>query len=128
MTVICTMALILLLNPLIIQIAMNISESPIKIVDNRELSLPKILETICSCRGTKFKTLHKNPFANQTAAIRYVRILCLFFLLCTFSFKICFQLHLIFPFMSICYFPIVLTCKLNYTFYYFPYFKFRFVD
>jgi hypothetical protein len=31
---------------------------------------PNILATICSCLGTRFRTLQKSPFAIQTVAIQ----------------------------------------------------------
>jgi hypothetical protein len=57
------------------QIAIIISESPIKTVNNLEFSSPKMLATICSCLGTRFSTLQTSPFISQTVAIRRVRVL-----------------------------------------------------
>jgi hypothetical protein len=72
------MAQNLFLNPLKTQTAITISESPIKIVRSREWSLPKIRETICSCRGTRFKILQTNPLTSQTNEMKYSNILWIF--------------------------------------------------
>jgi len=69
-TVICVIALNFDLKRVKIQIAITVSASPIKNVSSREWSFPKILATICSCRGTRFSTLQKSPLANQTVAIK----------------------------------------------------------
>ena len=58
------------LKALKIQTAIMISESPIRIVNSLEWSSPNILATICSCLGTRFRTLQKSPFAIQTVAIQ----------------------------------------------------------
>ena len=70
MIMICTIALTLVQILVKIQMAIAISESPIKTVSIRACSFPKILATISWCLGTRFSTLHKRPFASQTAAIR----------------------------------------------------------
>lgn len=72
---ICRIALKRDLNPLKIQIPITISESPIKMVSSLECVIPKILSAICSCRGTRFNTLQRSPFANQMSAMQTVRIL-----------------------------------------------------
>ena len=69
-TIICVIAFSFDLNFVKIQIAITVSESPIKIVNNREWSFPKIVATICSCRGTRLSTLQKSPLANQTTAMK----------------------------------------------------------
>lgn len=79
-TVICTMAFNFDLNLVKIQIAITISESPIKTVNGLEYSSPKILATICSCRGTRFSTLQTGPLASQTVAIINTNTFCRFFL------------------------------------------------
>ncbi len=68
----------LFLNPLKIQTAITISESLIKIVRSREWLLPKIRETICSCRGTRFITLQTSPLISQTNEMKYNNILWVF--------------------------------------------------
>ena len=73
--IICVMAQNLFLNPLKIQIAITISESPINVVRSREWSLPNIRETICSCLGTRFRTLQTSPLINQTIEMKYNKIL-----------------------------------------------------
>ena len=72
---ICTMALSLDLNLVKIHTAMTISASPINMVRVLEKSWPRMPATICSCRGTRFKTLQKNPLVNQTAAMKQVSML-----------------------------------------------------
>ncbi len=69
-TNICVMALNLVLNLVKIQIAIIISDSPIKIVKTLEYWSPKILATICSCLGTRFSTLQNRPLISQTIAIK----------------------------------------------------------
>jgi hypothetical protein len=69
------MAQNLFLNLVKIQIAITISESPIKIVRSREWLLAKILETICSCLGTRLRTLQKSPLTIQTKEMKYDNIL-----------------------------------------------------
>lgn len=58
--------------PLSIQTAIAISEIPIKMVNNLEWSVSKILPTISWCRGTRLSTLQKSPFAIQTVAMKYL--------------------------------------------------------
>lgn len=70
MTVICVIAFSLGLIPLKIQTAIAISESPIALVKSSAWSLPKILATISWCRGTRFRSLQKSPFAIQIAAMK----------------------------------------------------------
>ncbi len=76
--VICVIALNLDLNLVRTQIAIIISESPMRIVKGFEKPSPKIRATICSCLGTRFSTLHRSPFASQTIAMKMVNILCMF--------------------------------------------------
>ena len=73
--IICAMAFNFDLNFVNTQIAIIISESPIKMVNNLEFSSPKILATISSCLGTRFSTLQTRPFASQTKAIKKVKVL-----------------------------------------------------
>lgn len=72
-----TIAFSLGIMPARIHSAMTISEIPINKVSGLENSSPKICATICSCRGTRFKTLQTRPFINQTTAIEPLSILCL---------------------------------------------------
>lgn len=72
---ICVIAFNLDFTPVNIQIAITVSEIPIKIVKGVEYLFPKICATIWWCLGTKLKTLQKSPFASQIAAMQYVRIL-----------------------------------------------------
>lgn len=60
------------------QMAIPISESPIRTVMDLEYSSPNILATICSCLGTRLSTLQKSPFASQTVAIRIFTTTCRF--------------------------------------------------
>jgi len=69
-TRICVTALSRVFIPLKIQMAITISESPIKSVSSLACSSPKILATICWCRGTMLSTLQKSPLINQTVAIK----------------------------------------------------------
>jgi hypothetical protein len=71
---ICVIAHQLDLILLIIQINISISENPIVFVNMNEYSSPRILETIISCLGTKFKTLQYKPLISQTNEILIVRI------------------------------------------------------
>ena len=59
-----------------IQILMQISEMPINTVNKRACSSPKILATICWWRGTRSRTLQRNPFANHTKAKQNLNIVC----------------------------------------------------
>ena len=77
-TRICVAALSLIQMPLNIQMAIPISVSPIKKVSNRACSCPKMFATISWCRGTRFNTLQKSPFAIQTVAMQYVNSLWIF--------------------------------------------------
>ena len=70
MIIICVIALSRCLIPLMIQIAIAISETPIALVKRPAYSLPNILATISWCRGTTFNSLQKSPLAIQTAAVR----------------------------------------------------------
>lgn len=69
-TSICVIALKRDLIPLKIHMAINISDTPIALVISPANSSPKIPDTICSCLGTRFRTLQKSPFAIHTIAIR----------------------------------------------------------
>ena len=53
------------LKPLNIHTAINISATPIAFVKSTACSLPKILATILSCRGTKFSTLQKSKLQSR---------------------------------------------------------------
>jgi hypothetical protein len=59
-----------------IQIAMSVSEIPIKIVNILECFSARILATISWCRGTRLRTLQKRPLMAQTVAMKIFRIRC----------------------------------------------------
>lgn len=69
-TIICVIAFILDLSFVKIQIAIPVSASPMRSVNGREKSFPKIRATISSCRGRRFSTLQKNPLAIHTVAMK----------------------------------------------------------
>ena len=72
MTKICVAVLSRVLIPLKIQIAISISDNPIKMVIKfaESLSRFKMRPTILSCRGTRLSTLQKSPLAIQTVAMK----------------------------------------------------------
>jgi len=76
MSNIWTTALVLGIHLFSTHTAIPISAIPISMVSGLEKPSPKIRPTICSCLGTKPKTLQARPFANHTATMKYVSRRC----------------------------------------------------